>query len=137
MSNRLAYLYFNELDTDDEGTFTTDLSNANSKDVVDFIKLTCNNSNNDIIKRQTDLCRNTVKFGTKIPPLFNMLWSMRVSIYMADTLINVVPSDNINLWLKLLKYYTTYNFYDVEERRVRKLTKYSYYDHFVAVKAFL
>lgn len=44
MSNRLAYLYFNELDTDDECTFTTDLSNANSKDVVDFIKLTCNNS---------------------------------------------------------------------------------------------
>ena len=66
-----------------------------------------------------------------------MLWCMRVNIYMADTLINVVPSDKTNLWLKLLKYYTTYNVYDVEERRVRKLTKYSYYDHFVAEKAFL
>ena len=83
------------------------------------------------------MCRNTIKFGTKIPPLFNMLWCMRVNIYMADTLINVVPSDRTNLWLKLLKYYTTYNVYDVEERRVRKLTKYSYYDHFVAEKAFL
>ena len=83
------------------------------------------------------MCRNTIKFGTKIPPLFNMLWGMRVNIYMADTLINVVPNDNINLWLKLLKYYTTCNFYDMEEKRVRKLTKYSYYDHFVAEKAFL
>ena len=54
MSNRLVYLYFNELDTDDEGTFTIDLSNANSKDVVDFIKLLKSKH----IKKTTTLLKN-------------------------------------------------------------------------------
>ena len=61
MYNSLAYLFLNKLEVDDEVTFTTDLANPNSKDVVDFItllknKILCDESkskNSDRTRHQT------------------------------------------------------------------------------------
>ena len=98
-----AYLYFNELDADREGIFTAHLKNANTKKAVHFLTLLKNKQYfvtnirvktrterditkfqnfNNFINKQSDLCKNAIRFDAKIPPLFDTIWERCMNILM-------------------------------------------------------